>query len=715
MLYPIQNDFRNKLDISGIWDFQTDPDEIGAENGWFNGLPESRPMAVPGSWNEQYEDIFNYFGLSWYVKRTYIPQSWKGDRFYIRVGSANYFGTVYVNGEEVGSHEGGHLPFEFDITDLVKWDAENVIAISVENELKPTRVPSGNMGGGMEAASIMMGYPATTFDFFPFAGLHRPVVLYSVPQVHIEDITVVTGYEGDEGWVQVKTQINGTNSKGNLLLTGGDQSVEAHIEFKNGFAEATLKVPAAHLWSDKDPYLYDLTIATDKDRYSLKVGIRTIEVHGGQVLLNGEPVQLNGYGRHEDFYASGKGLNLPLMVKDYQLMRWTGANSYRTSHYPYSEEEMMLADREGFLIIDEIPAVSLQFDNPENMAERYRMCIQQIDELVTRDKNHPSVVMWSVANEPMPPDMMARFTGGEVDEVKDQGSKEFLHNLVAHARQLDPTRLVTIVGVMGGPTEWLETCDVTCINRYWGWYFKGGELDAGFVMLDQELDDLWDVLGKPIIVAEFGADTQPGLHGHPAVMWTEEYQAEFIRGYLEIASRKDFVAGMQVWNFADFAAVQSIMRVGGMNMKGVFTRARQPKMAAHVLREFWETRAGSSPEVDSAHQVDVADSLAADPAVEGGIQPLLEGLAQRIDGAKPDLTTTLKFNFYDDEIYRLVIEEGACRMEPGDGDAVATMQLKWKDAQKLFAGKLNPMVAMMTGKIKTQGDARAFTILQDMM
>ena len=712
MLYPIQNDFRNKLDISGIWDFQTDPDEIGAENGWFNGLPESRPMAVPGSWNEQYEDIFNYFGLSWYVKRTYIPQSWKGDRFYIRVGSANYFGTVYVNGEEVGSHEGGHLPFEFDITDLVKWDAENVIAISVENELKPTRVPSGNMGGGMEAASIMMGYPATTFDFFPFAGLHRPVVLYSVPQVHIEDITVVTGYEGDEGWVQVKTQINGTNSKGNLLLTGGDQSVEAHIEFKNGFAEATLKVPAAHLWSDKDPYLYDLTIATDKDRYSLKVGIRTIEVHGGQVLLNGEPVQLNGYGRHEDFYASGKGLNLPLMVKDYQLMRWTGANSYRTSHYPYSEEEMMLADREGFLIIDEIPAVSLQFDNPENMAERYRMCIQQIDELVTRDKNHPSVVMWSVANEPMPPDMMARFTGGEVDEVKDQGSKEFLHNLVAHARQLDPTRLVTIVGVMGGPTEWLETCDVTCINRYWGWYFKGGELDAGFVMLDQELDDLWDVLGKPIIVAEFGADTQPGLHGHPAVMWTEEYQAEFIRGYLEIASRKDFVAGMQVWNFA---AVQSIMRVGGMNMKGVFTRARQPKMAAHVLREFWETRAGSSPEVDSAHQVDVADSLAADPAVEGGIQPLLEGLAQRIDGAKPDLTTTLKFNFYDDEIYRLVIEEGACRMEPGDGDAVATMQLKWKDAQKLFAGKLNPMVAMMTGKIKTQGDARAFTILQDMM
>ncbi len=160
--------------------------------------------------------------------------------------------------------------------------------------------------------------------------------------------------------------------------------------FTDGVAEATLTVPDARLWSDNDPYLYDLTIETDADRYSLPIGIRTIEVQGKQILLNGQPVQLNGFGRHEDFIASGKGLNLPLLVKDYQLMRWTGANSYRTSHYPYSEEEMQLADREGFLIIDEIPAVSLQFDTEENMAERLRMCLQQIDELIARDKNHPS-------------------------------------------------------------------------------------------------------------------------------------------------------------------------------------------------------------------------------------------------------------------------------------------------------------------------------------
>ena len=119
MLYPIQNNVRNKLDLSGIWDFKTDPDGVGEKNGWFNGLAEARSIAVPGSWNEQYEDLFGYLGLAWYVQQAYIPSSWQGQRVFIRVGSANYHGTVYVNGEKVGEHDGGHLPFAFEITSSV--------------------------------------------------------------------------------------------------------------------------------------------------------------------------------------------------------------------------------------------------------------------------------------------------------------------------------------------------------------------------------------------------------------------------------------------------------------------------------------------------------------------------------------------------------------------------------------------------------------------
>jgi beta-glucuronidase len=586
MLYPLQNDVRNKLDLSGIWDFKTDPDGVGEQEQWFNGLAEARPIAVPGSWNEQYEDLYNYLDLAWYVKRTYVPPGWQGQRVFLRVGSANYHGTVYVNGTKVGAHESGHLPFAFEITDLLKWDAENVIAISVENELKPTRVPAGNM---TTALGPFASFPRTTFDFFPFAGLHRPVVLYTVPQTYIEDITVVTGIAGAGGTVAVAARLNAPEAaQGQVRLTGGDTVVEAALSFADGTAQATLTVPAARFWSDTDPYLYELTVQTAGDRYALPVGIRTIAVAGGQILLNGQPVHMNGFGRHEDFYASGKGLNLPLLVKDYQLMRWTGANSYRTSHYPYSEEEMQMADREGFLIIDEIPAVSLQFENDENTAIRLRTALQQVDELIARDKNHPSVVMWCVANEPMPSSLNMTTLGATAggDPSVERG-KQVLDTLIHRARELDPTRLVTIVTVMGGPQDWMEQCDVICMNRYWGWYVMGGELDKALAALEQELDQVWERWHKPIIMTEFGADTLAGMHGHPNVMWTEEYQADYIRGHLQVAGRKDFVAGMQVWNFADFAAVQSIMRVGGLNMKGVFTRVRTPKMAAHVLREFW--------------------------------------------------------------------------------------------------------------------------------
>jgi beta-glucuronidase len=586
MLYPLQNDVRNKLDLSGIWDFKADPDGVGEQAGWFNGLAGARPIAVPGSWNEQYEDLYNYLDLAWYVTRTYVPPGWQGQRVFIRVGSANYFGTAYVNGTQVGTHEGGHLPFAFEITDRLKWDAENVIAISVENELKPTRVPAGNM---TTALGPFASFPRTTFDFFPFAGLHRPVVLYTVPQTYIADITVVTRLAGADGTVAVTARLNAPEAaRGQVRLTGGDTAVEADLAFTDGVAEATLTVPAARVWSDKDPYLYELTVQTEGDRYALPVGIRTIAVNEGRILLNGQPVHLNGFGRHEDFYASGKGLNLPLLVKDYQLMRWTGANSYRTSHYPYSDEEMQMADREGFLIIDEIPAVSLQFENDENTAIRLQVALQQVDELIARDKNHPSVVMWCVANEPMPTSLNLTTQGGSAGGDPSVGrGKHALDTLMRRAREQDPTRLVTIVTVMGGPQDWMQECDVICMNRYWGWYVLGGELDKALAALEQELDQVWEMWHKPIIMTEFGADTLAGMHGHPNVMWTEEYQADYIRGHLQVAGRKDFVAGMQVWNFADFAAVQSIMRVGGLNMKGVFTRIRTPKMAAHVLREFW--------------------------------------------------------------------------------------------------------------------------------
>jgi len=711
MLYPQQNDTRNLLDLSGFWDFKLDPDDVGETAGWFNGLDDPRTIAVPASWNELFQDTRDYLDTAWYAREFYVPQGWRGQAIFLRVGSANYAAKVWINGRYVGEHQGGHLPFAFEINDYVNLDKPNVVAIMVEGKLTATRVPPGNVErSGMGA--FMSGYPNTSFDFFPYTGIQRPVILYAVPKTRIEDITIVTEIEGTNGVVKITVKQTGQSGTGKVLLDGENGTLTADLAFVDGVASAAIAVPDARLWSPDDPYLYALTvILTDGaaiiDRCTLDVGIRTIAVEGDKILLNGKPIYLTGFGRHEDFPIHGRGLNMPLIIKDYALLKWIGANSYRTSHYPYSEEQMVMADREGILVIDEIPAVGLQFeDSEENSETRLALCKQQMEELVARDKNHPSVVMWSVANEPMPPAMMRRFMGGgdnTADKAKEARGTAFFKELFDLTRALDPSRLVTLVGVMGGPLDWLDLADVVCINRYWGWYTQAGQIDTGAKFLAQELDGLHEQLRKPIIITEFGADTIAGAHSDPPEMWTEEYQTEFLRAYLDVASERPFVAGLHVWNFADFKTGQGTRRAAGLNMKGVFTRDRRPKMAAHLLRERWTQPQAPPPPVEK-------------PTVAADAPPFFQALthiAQKLDGRHPETTATLKFDLTGEGVYRLIIEAGRCRAEQGDGEATATVTMKAQDAVKLMTGKLSPVTAMMTGKFKVEGDLTALMILQN--
>ncbi len=589
-LFPQQNEFRNVQNISGIWKFQKDSLAAGETENWQNGLPKSRDIAVPGSWNEQFTDSRDYLGLAWYEKDVFIPDSWKGQTVYIRVGSASYAAKVYVNGKLVGQHEGGQLPFAFGISSDIKWNELNRISIQIENILKPSRVPTGGLASG----GFFQSFPSANFDFFPYAGLNRDVWLYTLqPNANIQDVTLNTGFENTTGSVHVKVNVEGKASGGKVSISGNNQKYESEFELKNGVAEMDVKIPNVRLWSTEDPFLYivEVSIRNSKkvvDSYALETGVRTFTATDKQLLLNGKPIFLKGFGKHEDFPIFGKGTALPVMIKDYSLLKWVGANSYRTSHYPYDEEYMNMADRNGILIIDEIPAVGLYFQgDPEELKARQVMCKQYVHELIARDKNHPSVVMWNIANEPTPPNLsISSMSPSNVKKVDPQSVALFteLFDLV---KELDPGRLRTLVGVMGGPVEWLALADVVCINRYWGWYTNPGDIKTGAKMLSTELDELYSKLKKPIIITEFGADTYPGMHADQSEMFTEEYQRDFIKAYLDVADSKDFVAGMHVWAFADFKTGQGIIRFGGMNYKGVFTRDRKPKMAAHYLRKRW--------------------------------------------------------------------------------------------------------------------------------
>ena len=719
MLYPQQNDIRNLLDLSGFWGFQLDPGQVGEAEGWQHGLSAPRQIAVPGSWNEQFQDTRDYMGLAWYARAFYVPSGWNGQELFVRVGSANYAAKVWINGEIVGSHEGGHLPFDLEITPQVRWGAENLIAIGVENELKPTRVPPGNVARG-GFGGFMSGFPSTNFDFFPYGGLHRPVILFAVPPRRIEDVTVNTVLVGEDGIVDVEVIQRGEGGAGRVRVRGQGFEADAPLSFQGSVAEAAIRVPKARLWSPDNPFLYDLEVTLDAgeviDRYRLPVGIRTISVQGDRLLLNGKPIMLKGFGKHEDFPVHGRGLNMPLIIKDAALFKWIGANSYRTSHYPYSDEAMDIADREGTLVVDEIPAVGLFFeDGEENIQTRLGLCKRQLRELVARDKNHPSVIMWSVANEPMPPNAMRRMMGGDggrnEPNAADASALAFFRELYSVVRDLDPTRPATSAAVMGCPVEWMALADVVFINRYWGWYVQAGQLDEGAQMLAQELDGLHQQLGKPIVISEFGADSLAGVHADPPEVWSEEYQVEMLRRYLDVAAARPYVAGLHVWNFADFKVGQSPMRAGGMNRKGVFTRDRRPKMAAHFLRERW-----AQPTGVTAAQQGVAPQRAPEPPAPP--QPVVPeaflALAAKLNGKNPGLNAVLKFDLGEGRLYRFVFESGACRAEagPGAGEATATVTMQAEDAMKLLRGELNPMVAYMTGKIKIAGDIRALMALQ---
>jgi beta-glucuronidase len=428
-------------------------------------------------------------------------------------------------------------------------------------------------------------------DFLNYAGIHRSVWLSSTSPAHLTDVSVVTDLDDDTGTVTYRSAAEGADDlQTQVILRDGDGQTVASGSGSTG----TLRVPDVHKWAPGDGYLYDLELqlvdptGAVVDSYHQSVGIRTVAVDGTRFLINGEPFYFTGFGKHEDIAVIGKAHNDAYPLHDFELLSWIGANSFRTSHYPYSEEVLDYADRQGIVLIDETAAVGLnmglgggifgsqgyQTFSAETINDESReVHAQAIRELVARDKNHPSVVLWSIANEP---------------ESDTEGAEAYFEPLFTLTRELDPTRPVGFVNVMLAPYGKCRVSqfgDVLMLNRYYGWYVDTGDLAAAELNWEKELRG-WASEGKPIIITEYGADTYPGMHGLVPTPWTEEYQVEYLDMNHRVFDRIDAVVGEQVWNFADFATTSGIMRVGG-NKKGVFTRDRQPKAAAHALRRRW--------------------------------------------------------------------------------------------------------------------------------
>ncbi len=587
MLRPKDTATRERKALDGLWEFRLDVDGVGRAERWFAGtLRDAEDMAVPASYNDLVGEAREHVGEVWYQRTVRVPRGWAGQRIVLYFESATHRATVWVGEEEVARHEGGYTPFEADVTAVAPAGEPVRITVCVDNTLSFQSVPPGVVE--QTAAGPRQRY---WHDFYNYAGLHRTVWLACTPTARIEDVTVVTGLDGATGTVDYRvaaTEADGLDVR--VVLRDADGG---SVGTGTG-AAGSVTVPDVHPWAPGDGYLYDLEVQLVDaagalvDGYHQSVGVRTVEVRGTEFLINGAPFRFTGFGMHEDHPTLGKGHHPAFLVQDFALLEWIGANSFRTSHYPYSEDVLDFADRHGVVVIDETAAVGLNMGLGGGIfgAQGYQtfsddtindvtqaVHAQAIRELIARDKNHPSVVLWSIANEP---------------ESETVEAEDYFRPLFDVARAADPTRPVGFVNVMLAPhgkCRVSQFADVLMINRYYGWYTHTGDLDNAEVALEEELRG-WAGEGKPIVITEYGADTLPGLHGVLAQPWTEEYQVEYLAMNHRVFDRIDAVVGEHVWNFADFATTPGIMRVGG-NKKGVFTRDRSPKAAAFALRKRW--------------------------------------------------------------------------------------------------------------------------------
>jgi beta-glucuronidase len=589
MLRPRDTATRERKSITGLWWFRLDAAGEGRTGEWFKApLRDARAMAVPASFNDIVADaeMRDYFGDIWYQTTVRVPRGWDGQRIMLHFESATHRATVWVNDVEVMSHEGGYTPFEADITEHVQPGDEARITAAVNNTLSFQTIPPGVIEDTPDGKRQRYWH-----DFFNYGGIHRPVWLYATGKAYVSDITIVTGFDRNNGSVQYEIQTQNADDAQLKVVLRDAEGVEVAVA--PGLS-GSLTIENVHKWAPGDGYLYDLHVQlvdqadTLLDDYHQSVGVRTVSIDGTRFLINGEPFYFTGFGMHEDFAVIGKGHNDALMLHNFELLKWIGANSFRTSHYPYSEDVLDYADRQGMVVIDETAAVGLNmglgggifgsqgyvtFSAETANDETREVHAQAIRELVARDKNHPSVVLWSIANEP---------------ESDTEEAENYFRPLFDLTRGLDATRPVGFVNVMLAPYGKCRVSqfgDVLMLNRYYGWYVNTGDLTAAERAWEEELRG-WANEGKPIIITEYGADTYPGLHMVTPEPWSEEYQVAYLDMNHRVFDRIDAVVGEHVWNFADFATTSGIMRVGG-NKKGAFTRDRQPKAAAWALRRRW--------------------------------------------------------------------------------------------------------------------------------
>lgn len=575
-------------DLSGRWTYSRDYYRTGLTdiNGWVAksrmqrhrdvdiATEEAKPgpgffefdldrgpgMQIPGAWNSAEPELRWYDGLIWFQRRFDVAASQAGERSFLRFEGVNYRAHVYLNGKEVGRHEGGFTPFVLEVTDALRTQGNRLVV-------------------GVDARHDAQSIPGEITDWDLYGGITRPVTLVRTPATFIDDATLRLT---DAGRLVGSVQLNGARAAGQpvtLQIAGLALSAQATTDAQ-GEARFDVAAPAAlKRWSPESPQLYAVRFATGTDAVTDRIGFRTLAVKGADILLNGRPITLRGVSLHEEELGANPARRLTASAA-HALLREVKhglhGNYVRLSHYPHNETLLRAADELGLLVWSEIPVYwTVDWDNPAVLDKARRMQA----ETIYRDRNRAALALWSVGNETPVAENRTRFHAA----------------LAATVRALDPSRLVSAALLVEreGDTvriadPLLPHLDVMAVNTYAGWYGNDTLADLARIRWALPAD-------KPLLISEFGADALAGHHdlGAEPKKWSEEFQAAYYRATLAMLGRIPNLRGLSPWVLKDFRSPRREHPVfqNGWNRKGLISETGQRKQAFDVMAEHYRAQA----------------------------------------------------------------------------------------------------------------------------
>lgn len=515
----------------------------------------SQTLNVPGDWNSQRPELKYFEGTVWY-KREFKYDKKEERRVFLNFGAVSYLSEIYLNGEKIGRHEGGFTSFSFDVTDRIK-KGNNLLIVKVNNERRVDAIP------------------ARKFDWWNYGGITRSVTLTETPDQYIADyfVQLKKGTLNQvQGWVKLSTKQTQT-----VTLAIPEAKVKKSFTTdSNGYGVIDFGAKLA-LWSPDEPKLYEVKITSGNDVVEDKIGFRSIQVKGADILLNGKPVFLRGISFHEEVpQRLGRATS---ETDSRMLLTWAkelGCNFIRLAHYPQSEQTVRLAEEMGFMLWEEIPVwQGIQFTNPQILSKANTM----LSEMISRDKNRCGIIFWSLSNETAPsPERNA-----------------ILKQMAADARKADPSRLISSAYdhftynkneiMIDDPLS--ESLDVLAVNKYMGWYAKW-PAEPGNVVWKSKFN-------KPVIFSEFGSEAMYGNHGSKdtAGLWNEEYQEQVYKHNIEMFNKIPFLRGTCPWIMADFRTPfrMHAQFQEGWNRKGLLSDKGYKKKAWYVMHDYYLQKA----------------------------------------------------------------------------------------------------------------------------